>query len=358
MQPEFKAAGLFLLGLVAIVIAAEFLVRGCLRSARKHNLSPVLAGALIIGFGTSLPELGVAAVSGMTERPGLAYGAIVGSNIANLLLVLALPAVFWRVDTAAKGARRSMIALILATAAWIVITHQFGLTPAVGLGLMAGLVTYLAMVLTTKASLPSRRLPQAVGAGVASGDPIGLVQLEQAELAKAEAATPPPGGMLFILIGLALLPAAAHAVLEGGQDLARLAGLNDSLIGLTLLAVGTSLPEIAAGIAAAFHKRGDLVLGNVIGASIFNLLAAGGLLALFSPTAMPVSFHIYDHPMLLLSTLLIAVFVLFRMKISRLFGLVLLILYAAYLSGLILGASKQADWPLRGLAPAGQEVVV
>lgn len=334
MQPELMAAGLFLIGLVALVVAAELLVRGCLRSARKHNLSPILAGALIIGFGTSLPELGVAAVSGMMDQPGLAYGAIVGSNIANLLLVLALPAVLWRVDTAATGARRSMLVLLAAGTAWVLVTRVIGLTPAVGLGLFAGLVLYLALVLTTRGTLPSRRLEVPELQGGVDTDPT------------------PPGGMLFILLGLGILPFASHAVLEGGQDLARLAGLNDSLIGLTLLAVGTSLPEIAAGIAAAFHKRGDLVLGNVIGASIFNLLAAGGVLALFSPQAMPTSFHIYDHPAMLTAMVLVAIFVLFRIQIGRLMGLVLLILYAAYLTGLILGVSKQPDWPLQTLAPA------
>lgn len=321
--------------LVAVVLGAELLVRGSLMSARRHSWSPTVAAALIMGFGTALPEMGVTAWSAFRGEPGVAYGTIVGSNIANIWLVLAIPALIATVRTTGAGLRQSMLFLLIAVGAWVWLTRQPVLASWAGLALLAVLVAYLLVMLFTRDVPASRHLDTA----------------EPVEAADAAPEVKPAGGLLLILAGLVMLPVGANLLVDSAQTVATRLGVSDSIIGLTLLAIGTSLPEIAAGLAAAVRGRGDMVLGNVLGSSVFNLLAGGAVLAAFNSAPPPVSFHVYDHAALVLATVMLAGFVFFRATIGRLFSLVFLILYGAYMLGLVLGASRQPDWPLAPLAP-------
>jgi len=273
-------------GLVIMAFAGDFLVNGAVACSRRLGLSPLIAGIFIVGFGTSAPEMLVALDAARNNYPNLALGNIVGSNIANILLVLALPAIISPIVTGGWGQGRSFIAMLLITLAWIAILGTVGLDVAVGTLFLIALVLYAVFTLV------SARM--ATKAGVDTG--------------------------IDVEVGIA-----------------RFYSIREELIGLTLLAVGTSLPEIGAGIAAAVRNKTDVLVGNVLGSNIFNILGAGGFIAFFGPIDAAQSFFNYDHWVMAAAALIVGLFIFAKMRIGRLAGLLLLLIYAVYIYGLVNG---------------------
>jgi cation:H+ antiporter len=300
-------------GLVILALAGDSLVSGSLALARKLGLSSLVAGILIVGFGTSAPELFVSLSAALDGSPGIALGNIVGSNIANIWLVLAIPAVIIPIATETKGLRQALLLMMLATAAFIAITVYQPLTPIIGIGFLLGLLAYL--VLTIMTGETPRDLDSQARQGAMSNFRMWSA----------------------ILIGIVGLPLGAHLIVEGGVGLARKFAISEYLIGLTLLAVGTSLPELGAAIAAAVRRKADVVVGEIIGSNIFNLLGAGGIIALFGPVEIANGFPNYHYWALGLAALTLALFILPKSKISRLAAVAMLLVYAIYIFGLIGG---------------------
>jgi cation:H+ antiporter len=319
-------------GLVLLALAGDALVNGAVSLARKMGVSALFAGIVIVGFGTSLPEIIVAIEAALTNKEGLAFGNIVGSNIANMWLALGLPALIAPVAMQAFGLKRTLLITSIATLAWMAITWLGPLSPTIGIAFLAGLGVYVAMSFFISRG--------AVKAGHTAEDLIDMPD-------------PLPLGRagIFVLIGVVGLPVGAELMIRGATGLAEFYGISDRIIGLTLLAVGTSLPEIAAGLAAAFRRQGDVLIGNVLGSNLFNILAAGGVVALFGPFELSSGFHAYDHWFMALSLAVIALGVLFKRDIGVTGGLVLLVLYGVYIFGLV-EAWSFAD--LFGLEVPGQ----
>ena len=301
-------------GLVFLVLAGDFIVRGAVSAALKLGVSQILASVLIVGFGTSAPEMLVAIEATASGTPGLAMGNIVGSNIANVLLVLGAPALFMSIYTDGRGLLKSTIFTALATIAWLVVTPAFGLSPLIGVGFLFVLILYVTSSLFQPAN--------------------GNLE----DLLADEVREPPPGWpktALFIALGVVGLPLGAHLAIRGAISIAEnVSWLNDELVGLTIIAIGTSLPEFAAAMAAAMRKEHDVILGNVVGSNMFNLLGAGGIIALFGPLGLPPIFERFDHWFMGAAFLIVVLFVLFRRPIGWLTGLILLAGYALYLFGL------------------------
>lgn len=301
-------------GLVFLVLAGDFIVRGAVSVALKLGVSQILASVLIVGFGTSAPEMLVAIEATASGTPGLAMGNIVGSNIANVLLVLGAPALFMAVYTDGRGLLKSTLFTAIATIVWLVVTPIYGLTPVIGVIFLFALILYVTSSLFRPAD--------------------GNLQ----DLLSDEVLEPPPGWVktaLFIAIGVVGLPLGAHLVIRGATSLAeQVSWLNDELVGLTIIAIGTSLPEFAAAMAAAFRKEHDVILGNVVGSNMFNLFGAGGIIALFGPIGLPPIFGQFDHWFMGGAFLIVLLFVLMKRPIGWLTGLILLGGYAAYLFGL------------------------
>lgn len=304
-------------GLVILAFAGDFLVTGSVALARKLGISPLVAGILIVGFGTSAPEMVVTIGAAMQGSAGLAIGNLVGSNIANIWLVLAVPALIAPLATGGFGQSRALFFVILSAIAWIAVTAIMPLNPVIGILFLGGLIFYA--VITVMQTLSAAKK--------------GVVIIETED-------HPVTGIKLwvYILIGLVGLPLGAHLIVEGGVGIARkFDGISEEMIGLTLLAIGTSLPELGAGIAAVLRKKGDVVIGNVLGSNVFNLLGAGGLVGFFGPVNVAPGFSQYDHWALGAATLTLAVFILARAKISRLAATTMLAIYAVYLFGLVNG---------------------
>ncbi|MEM1087120.1 MAG: sodium:calcium antiporter [Pseudomonadota bacterium] len=305
-------------GLILLALSSESLIRGGLSFAERFGLSPLLAGIFIIGFGTSLPELSISLGAAIEGRAGMAIGNLVGSNIANIWLVMASVAFVFTLQPGHFGQRRSMIALLFGTAAWIALsaTGQFNVWAGIAL-----IVTFLVFTVTITVQTHSAH---------DAGRDVGFVD---------EASTHLPLLQTFALTlcGLVGLPLSAALIIDGGIGIAREFEVSEEYIGLTLFAIGTSLPELGVSFVAAFRRQGDIVIGNVLGSNLFNLLGIGGLIALFAGLEFAPVFANYDHWVLGLATLTLALFILPRAKVTRLAALALLLSYAVYLYGLING---------------------
>lgn len=317
-MPELSLIAALIGGLVIMALAGNALVSGAVSLAARMGVSPLVAGIFIVGFGTSAPEMIVSLDAAMSGRSGLALGNIVGSNIANVFLVLGLPALIAPIMAGGVGEKRGLAAVVIAAVAWIGITAVMPLTPMVGICFLAILIAY--------SGLTFIQAHRAVAVGL---DP-GVTEEEDPHLPLWLALVYVPLGILGLILGASL-------VIEGGVGIATFMKVPEEYIGLTLLAVGTSLPEIGAGLVAAMKKQGEVLIGNVLGSNVFNILGAGGILSLFGPIRTAPTFQQYDHWALGLATLVVAVLILTKARIGRLTGLLLLLVYAAYVYGLITG---------------------
>ena len=301
-------------GLVCLVLAGDFIVRGAVATALKLGVSQILASVLIVGFGTSAPEMLVAVEATMSGTPGMAMGNIVGSNIANVLLVLGFPALLMSIHTSGHGLIRSTLFTAAATIVWLVVTPIYGLTPLIGVIFLFGLILYVSSSL------------------------IRPKTADVSDLIADEVKKPPPGWTktaLFIALGVVGLPLGAHLTITGAIGISEdVSWLSSELVGLTILAIGTSLPEFAAAIAAAMRKENDVILGNVVGSNMFNILGAGGIIALFGPIGLPPIFGEFDHWFMGAAFAFVLLFVVLRRPIGWLSGSILLAGYVFYLFGL------------------------
>ncbi|MEZ5997593.1 MAG: calcium/sodium antiporter [Hyphomonas sp.] len=305
-------------GLLVMILAGNFLVAGSVSIARRLGVSPLVAGIFIVGFGTSAPEMIVSLDAALEGKPGLALGNIVGSNIANVFLVLGIPALIAPLTAGGIGEGRALITMLLATALWIGITSLMPLSPMIGLCFLLLVVAYSGITF-----IQARR---AVSAG---RDP-GVTPDEDPHVPMWRALIYVPLGIVGLFIG-------SHYVISGGVGIAHFYQVPEEYIGLSLLALGTSLPEVGAGIAAAFRRQGEVLIGNVLGSNIFNIFAAGGLVSLFGEVEVAPTFHQYDHWAMGFAALVLTLIIITRARIGRLAGLLLLLLYAVYIYGLISG---------------------
>ena len=301
-----------------MALAGNALVSGSVSLAGRMGVSPLVAGIFIVGFGTSAPEMIVSLDAALSDRAGLALGNIVGSNIANVFLVLGLPALIAPLTAGGVGEKRGLLAVIVAAVAWIGITAVMPLTPMVGLCFIAILIAYSGLTF-----IAARR-------AVAVGQDPGVTEEEDPHL-------PLWLALIYVPLGIAGLILGANLVIAGGVGIATALNVPEEYIGLTLLAVGTSLPEIGAGLVAAVKRQGEVLIGNVLGSNVFNILGAGGIIALFGPIRTAPTFQQYDHWALGLATLVVTVLILTKARVGRLTGLLLLLVYAAYIYGLITG---------------------
>ncbi|MFN7163738.1 MAG: calcium/sodium antiporter [Hyphomonas sp.] len=307
-------------GLVLLALGGDLLVRGAVRAARAIGATPLIAGIFIVGFGTSLPEIFVSVNAAFAGSPGLAIGTIVGSSIANVFLVLAIPALLFPVMAGGPGQGRALFATLLATALWIGMTSIMPLNPLIGICFLCVLIGY------TGLSLFAARRDEV------AGKPTGIREHE---------AEGPPlwRAWIYVPVGIIALVIASRLIVTGADGVARAVGIPEEYIGLTLLAVGTSLPEIGASLAAAARKRGDVVVGNILGSNIINILGAGGIVAMSGQVEIARLFHTYDHWVMGFASLVLAVLIVTKAKIGRLMAVLLLLLYAIYIYGLVNGVS-------------------
>ncbi|MEO9827460.1 MAG: calcium/sodium antiporter [Paracoccaceae bacterium] len=303
-------------GLIILLVAGDFLVRGAVNLALRVGVPALIVSLTIVSFGTSAPELLISIDAVLNDAPGLALGNVVGSNTANILLVLGVPAIISRLHTSGTDTRKSYITMLAVTLAFIVACFLGPLTWVHGLILLAILAAILGDQART--ALAHRRSSK---------------EDEEEEVEGADASMRGWKIAIFLVLGLIGLPLGADLLVKSSLEIAQRFGVSDSVIGLTLVAIGTSLPELATTVMAAIRKQADVALGNVIGSNMFNLLAIIGVATLFGDIPVQVDFLRFDLWIMLGASLLIAPFVFSnKLDLTRRWGFLLSALYVGYIT--------------------------
>jgi cation:H+ antiporter len=317
---------LLVAGLALLLVGGELLVRGSVAVARRLGLSEMLIGLTLVGFGTSVPELVTSLQALNVGSVGVAVGNVVGSNIANILLIIGLASVLCPIITRPREIARDMVMMMVATVILIALAWFDMFTRPAGIAMVVLLIAYVVTsVIRDRAGAPEGAMHEAEGEDVAAPQSLWI-------------------GLAFAIAGIAGVIYGANLLVENAVKLARIAGISETIIGLTIVAVGTSLPELVTSVMAALRKKADIALGNVIGSNIFNVLGILGLVSAIKPFSIttPIGgggslLTIGDLGMLLLSALLLVLFSVTGKRIARWEGFVLLAgygLYMAFLFGL------------------------
>lgn len=303
------------LGVALLTIGGEALIRGALAAARRLGVSPLLSGLVIVGFGTSAPELVVSVNAALNEQPDIAIGNVVGSNIGNTLLILGACALITPLVVKPMALRRDAVTVVAASLLFIVLAGGNALGPLDGVIFLISLLGYLLWAYW------SERLPASPSA-----------KMHKAE---AEELTALPKSVVWTvtitITGLLLLIAGSQVLLLGAVGIAEHFGVSQAVIGLTLVAVGTSLPELSISVIAALRKHADVAVGNVLGSNIFNLLGILGVSALLQPLPVHARILQFDQWVMLGSSVLLLVFLYTGRRLSRLEGGILLAGYGVYI---------------------------
>lgn len=299
------------LGLLLLVISGDFLVRGAIELSSRLRISALLVSLTIVAFGTSAPELIVAIKATLGGAPGLAMGNVVGSNIANILLVLGLPILLVRLQNDIADTRRSFVFMIFASVLFVFLGMSGSFSWVYGVVLLSLLIFILA---------DSFRQ--------------GRKNVENYEN-KSRKLKSWSSIIFFLLLGILGLPLGADILVKNASLLAHDYGISDAIIGLTLVAIGTSLPELATTFVAVIRKKADVVLGNLIGSNIFNLLAIIGITSLISPVPVDPTFISFDFWIMLGASFIITPFIFLNIQFNRFSGFIFTMLYGSYLVSIL-----------------------
>ena len=332
----FALAGLFLL-----FIGGEFLVRGSVGVARKFGMSEMVIGLTLVGLGTSMPELVTSLQAVSDGAVGVAVGNVVGSNIANVLLIIGVAALIAPILTQPRALARDFSVMVTATVVFILLAYFDGFSRLTGLLLVGALVVYIVgSIIADRREVAAR----------------SAVDLHREEGEALSAPTNLPLSLVLALLGMAGVIIGAKLLVENAVIIATQAGVSEAVIGLSLVAVGTSLPELATSAIAALRGKTDVAVGNVIGSNIFNLFGILGVTALVSPFSVSDRSGVIDDPavtdwsqvleasaggsmltfgdigMLVLSVILLILFAMTGKRVARWEGAVLLVAYGSYMA--------------------------
>jgi len=302
-------------GFILLVWGADRLVAGASAMARNLGVSPLIIGLTIVAFGTSAPELVVSAVAASRGNPGLAVGNAIGSNIANIGLILGITAVVYPLKVESETLKREYPLLLLIMIASFIMAADLNYSRTEGWLLLTG----LAALVVWMVRYGLRRGPE---------DP-----LAEEFAAEIPSDMPTRTAVMWLIIGLIILPLSSRFLVEGAITIARAMEVSEVVIGLTIVAFGTSLPELAAALTSALREEDDLAIGNIIGSNMFNILGVLGIAATIQPVAVDALMLRQDFPVMFLLTVLLF-FMAYGIhgpgRISRKSGLLLLTIYFTY----------------------------
>ncbi|AHF01643.1 sodium:calcium antiporter [Thiomicrospira aerophila AL3] len=309
---------LLVLGLALLVISSNYFIEGTANVALRYKVSPLIIGIVIIGFGTSSPEIIVAIIASLEGNPGLAIGNAVGSNITNIGLVLGITALLAPLVVKSSVLRREFPILLIVTGLGLalILDHRLGVLD--GILMLTTLFAILGWMIYSNRN-------------ISSNDPLSEdINKELEELPKLSKAK----SFIYLGLGLVFLIISARMMVWGAVEIAEYFEVPDLIIGLTIIAIGTSLPELAAAITAALKNEVDLMIGNILGSNLFNILAVLAVPAILAPSLIDIEVLKRDYPIMLLFTVAMLLVALPRKgnaTISRVEGGLLLTLFVGYL---------------------------
>lgn len=298
------------------MFGAELLVRGAVGLARRANVPPIVVALTVVALGTSLPELVVSVHAVFTGYPGIVLGNVVGSNIANVFLVAGVSAIVFPLAYPGDTVRRDSAVMVAATIFFIVLALNDAISRPAGMALLFCLALVFVPVL--------REVAQAQKDADGKPPPVEVLGVPSQRRFIG----------LFLAVGLIGLPLGAHYVVEGTVQIALSMGVSEAIVGLSIVAFATSLPELATTLVAAYRRETEVAMGTIIGSNVFNILAIMGVAATASPWPInvPESFPHLDLPVMFAAALVTTGFVWFRKPIGRRAGFVFTTIYVSYIA--------------------------
>jgi cation:H+ antiporter len=326
-------AVLFVAGLVALVAGGELLVRGSVGLAKGAGISPLVIGLTVVAFGTSAPELAVSVSSALSGQGNIALGNVIGSNIFNVLFILGLSALIAPLIVAQQLVRLDVPIMIGVSAVMLLMSLDGGIGRLDGAVLFAGLVVYTVFQVRQSRRETNKQVA-AEYAGEYAAKPGGTGRM--------------PANLGLILGGLVMLVVGSRWLVDGAVSVARALGVSELVIGLTIVAAGTSLPEVATSVIAAFRGERDIAVGNVVGSNLFNILSVLGLSAVAAPDGIAVapSAIAFDLPVMLAVAVACLPIFFTGFRVARWEGAVFLGYYGAYMVYLLLDAVEHDALPV------------
>jgi len=320
-------------GLILLVIGGELIVKGAVGIALNFNISTVIIGLTIVSIGTSAPEIMVSINAALTNHPDIAIGNIVGSNISNILLVLGTSALFYPIIIDKKLITRDLPFLIILTFLIILLCWTGKILSIFeGVILITCLISYI--LYTIKYSTPKTIMSQSEHEDYDKDlkdieKEIHEIEeeIKEEELVKMKNSK----AVIFIALSLLCLGTGAEILVDGAANLARFFGIKESIIGLTIVAIGSSAPELATCVVAAYRKHADIVAGNIIGSNLFNIMAGLSIASIITPVEVSDEFVYYDNWIMLIATCIFSLIVFYKHKVTRIAGLWFVILYVTYI---------------------------
>jgi cation:H+ antiporter len=319
---------LLIVGIVFLIIAGDWMVRGAAALARHWGVPALIVGLTIVAFGTSAPELVVGVQAVMKGAGELAAGNVIGSNIANVLLALGIPALIMAIPTNMTGVARNTFVCLFATVLFIALAFIAKFTSNSemifwqGAILFAGIVIYLVwMFRLSKAGIH---------------DPI-LDEMTEIEEGEDGLPTNVFVSFFYVIVGIAGLIIGGKLIVDNAVVIASAMGISETIIGLTIIAIGTSLPEIATVVVASYRGHSEVAIGNVLGSNVFNLFAVMGATAMTGPVPIEKELLTFDVWVMLASSFALLLFVLTRQPIGKKTGIFFLIGYVLYMLALLRG---------------------
>ena len=299
-------------GFVLLYFGGDWLVNGGVALARRFRISSLVIGMTIVAFGTSAPELLVSMMSSIKGSAGIAMGNVIGSNIANIGLILGLTAMLCPIPTQNRKVSANGLVMILASVLVLVFSLNNGLSRAEGLILFAGIILFTVISIRLGRTSKEEFEPAANGQGK-----------KMSVLA----------ALLLIVLSCAMLAFGADFMVDGATSVAKALGVSDKVIGLTIVALGTSLPELAASVAAALKKEMDISIGNIIGSNIFNLMCVLGVSASIRP--IPFDYMQYRMDFIIMMAFSAGLIILIQPwkaqgRLGRISGIIMFAAYAIY----------------------------
>lgn len=302
-------------GFALLIWSADRFICGAAATARNLDISPLVVGITVVGFGTSAPELLVSAIASLDGSPALAVGNALGSNITNIALVLGATALLKPLDVHSRILKQELPVLLVAMLLALLLVQDNHLDRGDGLILISTL--FLLMWWITRQALRNR-----------GSDPM---QAEYEE--ELPAAMPMPRAIMWLVLGLAMLMVSSKILVWGAVNIATALGISELIIGLTIVAIGTSLPELAASVVSAMKNEHDIAIGNVVGSNLFNILAVFGLPGILAPSELDAGVLTRDFPIVFVLTIALVVMAYGFNKpgrINRIEGGILLLSFFAY----------------------------
>lgn len=307
------------LGLLILLLAGDALVKGAVNLSLRVGIPALIVSLTIVAFGTSAPEMLISIQAALRNAPGIALGNVIGSNTANVLMVLGIPAIMTVLHTSTHDTRKSYLQMMFATLLFLglAVRETFDWKSGIVLLAVLGFILFDQI----RDALRHRRA--------------GELDEELEEPEGADPSMPWWKIGLFLLLGLIGLPLGADLLVDSATEIARMFNVSDEVIGLTLVAVGTSLPELATTVMAALRRQADVALGNVIGSNMFNLLAIIGVASIIAPMPFELPELTFDLGVMLAASLLMIPFVFLKKDLTRAWGVLLSCLYIGYVVAVI-----------------------